>query len=514
MTLGFFSRAGGPLSSADESEDLENAIGTFLWSDRGLIFSGNEFYEARLLNALTVSQSAFDRLALGGRVALTASQAILWNGDRSLDSVASLQTALARRAVIKTTAVTNFAASDCGGDLDDAAIVFTGVVAALGAAGRTIALAFGDFSERLNVPLQPTRYTGAGGTGGPEELKGLPKPVSLGWRYNVTPVYIGLVDFGDGSLPTYQTHWRAIAEHTAVRERGVVMVEVGSSPGSGEWRDWPEQGCFQLGFTPDNGIITCDVAGDNVGGYAGTTCGVIERLLTSLGPSLGSDEIDNTSFSLVATKLGGEIGWGIDTTAITALEAVTQILVHTGAIMSGNRAGKARIAVLAPASTTPQLTLSGIPDICALEVLELPRELVPTPQAVSVTAARNWTPLTDIAGIVTGSERDALAGSGAKQRATDSAVAARLAMVAELRYEGLYRLTSDALARAQTILSWAAAGLKAFSVTTDRYLNQIEIGHYARITYPFYGLDVGFTGVVVAWEEMPALGRVRFVMVG
>jgi hypothetical protein len=489
-------------------------VETFRWADRGLIFADNTFYEARLLGEIQISQSAMDKLAFGDRVALTASQASLWNGDRALDTVAAQNTAAGRKAVLKTSAAPSPSASDAGaGALSGASIVFTGVVSAFGAPGRTIDLSLGDFSDRLNVPLQPNLYDGSGGLGGTTDLKGLPKPVSLGWRYNVTPVYLGLIDFGDGPQQTYQTHWRQIQSHDAMRERGVPMTKTTAAPGVGEFRDWPQFGCFQLGFTAD-GIVTCDVAGDNAGSYAGITTDVIQRLLTSLGPGFLTSDIDAASFSRVATRLPGEMGWGCGAEIVQASDAVEQILQHCGAIMSGNRQGLARIAIAAPQWQSVQLALEGYGDVASLMPVALPSDFLPTPQSVTVTGKKNWTPLTDIAGSVSDTDRAALAAAGSQQVGFSNAVAARLAIANQLSLPGLYRFESDALARAQIISDWLATGLRAFQITTDRYLNQIEIGHMATVTYPLYGLDAGFTGVVAEWTEQPALGRVTFTIVG
>jgi hypothetical protein len=38
-------------------------------------------------------------------------------------------------------------------------------------------------------------------------------------------------------------------------------------------------------------------------------------------------------------------------------------------------------------------------------------------------------------------------------------------------------------------------------VLTDRFLGQIEIGQIGRVTYPAFGFDEGFVGVVVGWRE-------------
>jgi hypothetical protein len=51
-------------------------------------------------------------------------------------------------------------------------------------------------------------------------------------------------------------------------------------------------------------------------------------------------------------------------------------------------------------------------------------------------------------------------------------------------------------------------------VVTDRYLGQIEIGQIGRVTYPGFGFDEGFVGVVVGWRERLAARRVEITAWG
>ena len=102
-------------------------------------------------------------------------------------------------------------------------------------------LGISDLSYLLNVPLQPNIYDGTSGLGGSAELQGLPKPVCLGYVYNIAPVYLGTVNLGDGSLDTYQVHWRTVSSIDAVRDQGVSLTNSGAVapiavPGMGDRR--------------------------------------------------------------------------------------------------------------------------------------------------------------------------------------------------------------------------------------------------------------------------------------
>lgn len=51
-------------------------------------------------------------------------------------------------------------------------------------------------------------------------------------------------------------------------------------------------------------------------------------------------------------------------------------------------------------------------------------------------------------------------------------------------------------------------------VVTDRYLGQIEIGQIGRVTYPAFGFQNGFVGVVVGWRERLSARRVEITLWG
>jgi len=334
------------LIDADMYDTGLDDVVTKLWAERPMIYPDNTVYEARLKSRVEIEQSGLDSIGVGGRVALTISTLELDNADNEFNAPIAQALSLGRRALIRTMPAPEQTPSDCGGgDLANASVLFTGIVAAMSAGRDVMTLTLSDLGERLNVPLQASLYAGTGGLEGTEDLTGVPRPVALGFTFNSTPVYIGLVDLGDGLLPTYQSNWRQILGHIAVRERGVTMTKTTSAPGIGEWRDWPASGAFQLGFTP-NGIVTCDLRGDSAGGYRGTTAGVIERMLISLGPVFSPSDIDSISFSDLDARLPGEMGWRRGAEYISAVDAIEEVLAHSGVWLSGGRNGTLRVSAI------------------------------------------------------------------------------------------------------------------------------------------------------------------------
>lgn len=492
--------------------DSASGVTTALFADRGLIYSDNSFYRARLMTDAVISQSLFDVIGMGGRIGLTAAQLDLWNGDRALDTMSALGLATGRSVKVRSVAAPSRSRSDAGGSLGSAVTAFQGVVSSLMPRDQRMLLTLDDLSWRLSKPLQANLYDGAGGLGGTSDLAGKPKPVSFGWRYNVTPQPIGLVDLGDGAKLTYQTHWRQIAGHDAVRERGVAMAQTASAPSIGQWKDWPVQGCFQLGFTP-NGAVTCDVRGDAVGTYAGTTVQIIQRLLTTLGPLFVDSEFELGALGLLETQILGEIGWGIGAETITAADALAQLVSGAGIWAIGNRKGQMRLALPQPLAGAQNLSLD-VGDIVSLSPVQMPATLQPAPSTIEVAAVKNWTQLSDISSSVSAADRSMLAGASQIARKFSNAIGGRQYQQRTMTIPGLFRYLTDAQRRADNLSAWLEKGLRAFSVTTDKYLNQVEIGHVASVTYPLFGLQNGFTGVVAAWSEQVGKRRVTLTLVG
>lgn len=468
-------------------------------------------YEGRVLGGVEIGQSVSDAVAVGGRAALTVADLDLDNADGALDAIARFGLAVGRPVVLRAVPVRDRAASDFGTPLSGAETLFRGEIASVAALGAGARVSVADRAERLNVRLQAVRYLGEGGLEGRTELANRPKPISLGERFNVQPVYLGLVEFGDGALPTYQTHWREIAGHTAVRERGTPAARVERKPLVGEWRDWPALGCFQIGFTPD-GDVTCDVRGDAPSqAYADTVGGVLRRLLMSPGPALKEADMDAAAWDAFENALPGAAGWGIGAEDATALEAAEQVLSACGAWLAGNRAGLVAPALLGSPAAVPHFDLEDA-DLLAHAFEPVPAQLSPTPAAVEVGYRRNWSPSTNLREAVAGAERDALSSPQQVARSFSSVIASRGTPPRTLSLPSLFRDQADARRRADEVLAWLERGLRVRVFTTDRYRNRIALGMTGEYRGGRYGPR--WSGVVVGWRERSPACRVEIRMIG
>lgn len=470
-------------------------------------------WSPRLLDDIEIGQSAVDALGLGGRAAPAAAAIEIWDGDGFATDLARYGTAVGRAVAVRLAEVVNARASDAGTPFALAKLVFSGTVAAVDrTAGQRARIVFADATDRMNTPLQPSLYQGTGGLEGGTDLKGKPKPVALGRAYNVAPVFLGNIDLGVGALPTYQTSWRAVQAHDAVRIRGVAQTIVGGTPTVGQARDWPSAGCFQIGASPD-GTVTCDVRGDAGETYVDSIPGVLRRMLSSLGPGFTAAEFDTDAWTLAEADLPGTIGFYQGASPITAVAAAEIVLAGCGAILTGDRAGRLRLSDPLATDTVPQFDI--LPAwVRDCRPVALPASFQPPPRAVEVAWGRNWSPLSNMAGSVPAADRQRLEAAQSVARAESSLVTLRVALQRTLTLPGLYWLESAAAARAARWRDWIERGPRLFAVTTDRYLGQIEIGQIGRVTYPAFGVDSGFMGVVVGWREALAGRRVEIILAG
>jgi hypothetical protein len=472
----------------------------------------NIVFPPRLYGDVEASQSGVDAFGIGGRVALGLAEIEVWNADRALDNLITRGTSDGRRAVIRTVDVISPLRGDFGTGYGGTHVAFAGVVQRVdGIEHQRARLTITDASERLAVPLQTERYTGAGGMEGPATLADRPKPIAIGFNFNITPVPLGNIDLGDGALLTYAVNWRSVQEVSAVRVRGVEQVSVGVAPVVGEFREWPAAGVFQLGSSPD-GAVTCDVYGDNVGGYVASTSGAIRRLIQSVGPRVADDALQIESFDLAETDLPGAIGFWQGAEETTAADAVDRILAGCGAILCGARDGSLRLVdPLAEGEVQWAISSGWIVDLVPVP---LPAELRPHPRVVAVDYKPNGTVLTDIAGSVPDAARVSLTRPvGGPARAESAGITTRVAQQREMRLPGLYATEAAAMVRAERWRALFEAGPRMFEVTTDRYLGAIEVGDLGAIAYPAYGLDDGAGVVVLAWREALAGRRLTLTVV-
>jgi hypothetical protein len=239
---------------------------------------------------------------------------------------------------------------------------------------------------------------------------------------------------------------------------------------------------------------------------------ILRRMLESLGLAYDPADFDSTAWGFAEADLPGIVGFHQGATATTTLAAAEQILAGSGAILAAGRGGKLRLADPL-ASDAPQFDL---PAECILtcEPLALPASLRPLPRAIAVRWGLNHAPLSNMAGSVAAADRQRLSQAGSFARAESSVITSRVAQQREMTFPATYWTEAEALARAEKWRAVLEAGPRMLRVVTDRYLGQVEIGQIGRVTYPAFGFQNGFVGVVVGWRERLLARRVEITLWG
>lgn len=516
MAYGFYPYADAPYGYVGPEMSVSPTYSVVRLSSRGYTSRNGDspsstLYRAGLLSDITIGQSVADSAFFGGGASLAWGDILIANHDGSFDATVLDSSIDCREFRVRLGTISDYAKSDLGFSLPDVSHV--GRISGWTPTSSSVSLALGDIISALDVDLQNNRYSGDGGTSGVANLSGKPKPICIGMVRNVSPVYVGQVDLGVGVLPTYQTHWRSIDGHLAVYERGVIWERTSGTPVAGQWRDWPSIGMFQLGGTPDSSAqITCDCRGDNVGGYASSVFGVMQRMISSLGNALGTSIVDSASGSVLDYSVAGEIGWfqGAEVTTLSA--AIDAVARATGVWSCGSRDGKVRFSAIGSYSEYAQFALdSG--DIISINPAKTPSSLWPPPRQVEVGYSKNWTSMTSISSSIVGDDRSFLEGPGKRAVARSNLITTSYNTPRTMQIEGLFAEERFAQARADDIMAFIERGPRAFVVTTDKYLGQIEIGMTGDVVYPDHRMSSGWRGVVVGYREV--LGkRVEITMIG
>ena len=469
----------------------------------------NTHFDGRLVRPFTFSHQA----PLGGggaRAPLSAGEIELDNADGELDELLD-DYALDGRGV-------DVAIGEGRGAAWSSYVsAFVATVARARPGRRSIVLELRDALHGLEVPIQADLYGGTGGINGGEDLKGRPKPLAFGYCSNVAPVYLGVVDLGDGDLHTFQVHGGTVQDIPAVRIRGALQTAVAVAPAIGEFRAYVETGIFQLGSDPD-GAVTADVEGDASPTFVSTTGEIIRRIITGRLAYTTAD-LDALSFRVFAVDAIADVGIYVGAAPVTALAVIETLLAGVSGYIHGNRAGEFRIAILGAPIADAAFTLRPA-DIRGLEPVALPASIDPPNKRRSVAWRRNWAPSNDLVLGLDAAERSFLSEAARIAAYFDTAIAARFRLATEpplvpgLYYDGADALTEAARLGALYGLADDGRPRRLFRLVADKYLGKIESGYTGLIYWPEYGLAAGWRGVVVAWAEDLGAGTVELFLFG
>ena len=215
------------------------------------------------------------------RLAISAGELTLMNGDGELDALAGDWTVSGREVVITRGPHRR----PYHADTSEFATIAR-VVAASAAVGTSrLVLPLKPSARNLDIAICDT-YLGTGLAEGPAELLGIAKPQLYGIRRNIEPVLINA-----GSL-IYQFHDGAASTVLLVRDRGVALAfgadranyaaMAATAPATGYYDTCLAEGLIRVGATPS--VLTMYARGSTAeGGYVGSAAHIAQQILAGPG---------------------------------------------------------------------------------------------------------------------------------------------------------------------------------------------------------------------------------------
>ena len=144
--------------------------------------------------------------------------------------------------------------------------------------------------ELADADVLRSTYAGTTGAEGGADLKGQLKPWVFGRCINVEPVPIDQIDnvfqvSGYGPVQAISAVYeRGASFGASVGDFASYAALVAANIPEGRWGTCLAQGMFRLG-APPAGVITCDVDGDNTGGFLRRTGAILNEIANRIGVS-------------------------------------------------------------------------------------------------------------------------------------------------------------------------------------------------------------------------------------
>lgn len=470
----------------------------------------NLFWDGRLVS-IKIGKSCINALQGGGVVGISTSELVLDNDDMKYNDIVSRQTYLNHEVTILGLRL--YGATPWLNSTDYAMTIFKGTITGISQAGKRIKLTLGDatnFGATKNLVPDAYKYDGATNNGG-EALKDQPMPCVIGDVFNISPVYLGQVDLGAGTLPTFQVHFGAINDVPLVRVRGASMAKVLSgTPTVGQFRSFNSLGKFQTGSTP-SGALTCNVQGASGGtyGYDTAVANVIRKAIVDIAGAVTSASTPDATFAnLLSLTAGAGFYWGPQ--KATLVQALNTLCSGTLSTVHGLRDG--RIGAFFLDLLTPPVF--SITDADCLEAIELPlpADYLPRPDEIEMGYEFNYTKLSDIADTVTGDIRSWL-GQESKKYTVATDLKGFLPKPRKFENTSLFKDLASATNRVALLKAFFERNPRIVQIVTPYYMGQVELGMTATVTLTQLGVQ-GRDMVVAEYQEDFVTGRLQLILIG
>ena len=478
-------------------------------SDHGFITEpsdtpANTFYEPRITEALNLQRSIIDEDRIRGQVKADFGEAVLLSGDvgtgNTLDSWAQYN--WDGRSITVKLGGEDFAYSDYG-----TIGVFTAEGVDLSSKELTIRLRNGIYE--LDVPIQESKFAGTGGLEGNSDVKNKLKPKCYGLVRNIEPIYIGAQDLGDGSLETFAYNDGAANGVLDVYSNGNALTDSGSStPASGEYRDYPDDGVFQLGGSTLDTIITADVEGskDSGGTYVSTVADILELIITDIS----SLTMESGTVDALNTKNNSTVGIWIPNGENT-LTVLSKISNSIGAFFAPNRLGEVVLGRVEEPNATEDESFD---DQVILDIQRRASVLPIKGTIVKYKKAWRVHTLQEIAGAVAESKRTFLQNEWREETDSDSSVETAHPLSQEEEFETLLDDSTAASNEATRLQSLFGVDREIFEVEAKAQPFKRNLGDTVKITDSRFNLSNGKNFVIIGLEEVASNNKVTMTLWG
>lgn len=491
--MGFAALGELPLAALLAADSITPGTTTLYFSDRDYISLSSDTladtaFLGKVAQPLTIRRSIVGAGGgFWGLVNTQFGQVSLHNTDGAYDAIIESLGLDGRDIVVKQVAA--------GGSHDAAITIFKGTTSGWGDDdGETVSIPVRDTSFKLDVPLQSTFYTGAGGTEGGGDLTGKPKPVAVGKFWNEEPVYLGVVSGNH----TYQicdcSTLGAMTSVDTLRVGGVEWTKVAgfSSPSTAEWLVDLTTGIITLGSDLSS-TVTCDGQGVTAAGTS--TSSIVKWLLETL--TNVSTDVDGNAFSTFGLDEPGAVGLYIGADPVLAREPIERLLQGVAAWGGQNAQGLFTVGQLGAPNGVIRAGLTEDTMVRPLRRRALPAALNPAVWRTRVGYRRAGTVQTDIASGAAEADRQFASVEFRESIDADAAIQLKHLQAQELFIPGLYDLAADASSKAAAMLALFNGDPAIYEGFWAGASTLIDIGDTVRLTYPRWNLDGGKLGTVV-----------------
>ena len=355
-----------------------------------------------------------------------------------------------------------------------------------------------DSLEDFDKPLCPSVYDGSGGVNGTTAMAGRRVPAGYGHVFNAAPVLVdpSILLYQMGSAYETSTLDQSVRDGGAVLSNGAAYSSLsdlltGSSPSSGQARHYAPAGMFRLGS-----VSVYEVTADRK--FHDTTTSVASKLIERMALDSGRDagRIDTIAS---AGLTAGFYSPGDDTTFAAAMARVAG---GSGLWFGPNRLDMLQVRQFVdPAGETSDATIE-VDDVIGIERKTPPGSEVPC-HTVRLRWARNWHPLSQVAGSVSAEANILFRREWREAQSADASILDRHPYADELvrdTYAINLATWGDPSAEATRVLNLFGADRVMYRVALHLGADTLvrDLGDVVTLKHTRFGLSAGQKFAVVA----------------